>query len=303
MSEKVVEHPELARLVELARAQPVPPIFATAASIEATRKRGDARLLRNVAATTIASLAAAVALWLGSGLGTDPGGGRAMQGSVGVHDFSGTSVHVDVDAPLLPRSRLPESVVVEVLAGADAFVADSRSVVLTEGGAYRIGVPASERFTLRIRAEGFGERVLELDDGHLEVDLRGEEAVVRLLAGHAAFVSPDGTRELITTSKRSSNHAERESASTLARAAEAAMADGDATTAIELLERLLAEHGSSAQARSAVLDLARLHRARGDTNAARCAYEFYLRKWPHGSVRPEVERALGKLGPGVCERP
>ncbi|MCA9661186.1 MAG: hypothetical protein KC486_22790, partial [Myxococcales bacterium] len=47
-----------------------------------------------------------------------------------------------------------------------------------------------------------------------------------------------------------------------------------------------------------LLDLGRLQRAEGDVDAARCAYQLYLDRYPKGALVAEVERALARLGDG-----
>ena len=102
------------------------------------------------------------------------------------------------------------------------------------------------------------------------------------------------------TERRTDSAAVRgsESAAELSQRAEAEIGEGRPSAAIKTLTKIVRVHPRSAEARSALMDLGRLHRAAGSNDRARCAYTLYLQRWPMSSLDADVRRALNALGPG-----
>lgn len=88
------------------------------------------------------------------------------------------------------------------------------------------------------------------------------------------------------------------SAADLARLAEEHLAAGRQRQAARALRRLVTAHSGSEEAGRGLLDLARLDRAMGSPDQARCAYQLYLRRYPSSPLRADVESAIDRLGPG-----
>jgi hypothetical protein len=156
---------------------------------------------------------------------------------------------------------------------------------------------------LRIELPG---RTLELVEGRVTIEVVGDEAAIRLHTGVAAWIGSDGQRteievehiELETTDQVGEQAPA--SATTLAREADRLLAADERAQAIDTLRRLIETYPHASQARTAVLDLARLLAATDRESEARCAYELYLARWPDSSVTAEVEAQLAQLAKADC---
>jgi hypothetical protein len=158
--------------------------------------------------------------------------------------------------------------------------------VTVAAGVYRVEVPVEAGRGVQITVD---ERILLVEPGatvELDADHEPRVTVVR---GQANWIEqgPQRTRP-----------GDRSSASDLGRRAEARMTAGDRDGAIAALTELVRTYPQSAAARAGLLDLARLFRVAKRSDEARCAYGMYLRRWPGSRVQGEVERALAQLGEG-----
>jgi hypothetical protein len=145
---------------------------------------------------------------------------------------------------------------------------------------------------------------LELLHGRATVSVDEDGvAAVRLHSGVASWVSADGERNAISVEridKPAADKAKPETSSAveLAREAEELLAAGKRSAAIRVLSRLVRRHPNAADAPTALLDLARLHRVAGDEDRARCALELHRERWPKSALRGEVDSQLERLGEG-----
>jgi hypothetical protein len=180
----------------------------------------------------------------------------------------------------------------------DAVVLGPREVRLVRGS-YEITV--TEHATAGL--------VVWLSDGHVDL-VRGvilaetDGPKVTLLHGEAEWIHADGNKtDLVPTAQTDRRReAERHSPQSLAERADELLARGDREGAIEALEQLLQKHPNAGSARGATLDLARLLKATGQRERARCAYSLYLSRWPYSQLRNDVEKALRELGEGpACD--
>jgi tetratricopeptide (TPR) repeat protein len=161
-------------------------------------------------------------------------------------------------------------------------------------------------------ADGAGHRGLSVQTPAGELDLRagvmtvavaGDRVDVVVERGSAAWVRAD---ELVPIAEPTAPAlAEEElaedegpSAGELAELAEKSLSRGRRPAAIRHLRRLVSTYPRSTEAGRGLLDLGRLQRAEGDVDAARCAYQLYLDRYPKGALVAEVERALTRLGDG-----
>ena len=301
-----VANPRLQAYVDLAREQAVPPVSV---SMDGIRRGMDERRYKWWAAAGMAAAAVligalAVSLW-------QPGRDTS-QAEVVAH--RGASAQREV-APEEPETVLPEDdadpVQIEVpeqpvparralaagvkvqLVGADPSFAQASEIevlgpheVQVNVGVYEVEVAAEVSKQLAIRVH---ERTLLVSPGARLRLQASEQPRFELERGQARWA--DDRPETI-------HAASRPSALELARKAEAELGAGDRDGAIAVLQTLVRTHPRSGAARAGLLDLARLHKAAGQPDRARCAYELYLQRWPTSRLRDDVQSALDKLGEG-----
>ena len=185
-------------------------------------------------------------------------------------------------------------------ATADYEVTGEWSLSLTEGG-LRVevdeGAPAPVDVALP-------DGALEIHTGVTIVEVAGTVVTVTVESGSAVRIEADGTRHELRPGHASaaSRDAARPTASELAALAEERIAAGDRPAAIKHLSTLVRRYPSSAPARTGLIDLARLLKATGRNDEARCAYRLWLDRNPRAALRGEVERAAQGLGEGPACR-
>lgn len=292
----------LQRFVAAARAQPLVETNvsaeAVAAGLEAHRRRAQARrtLLLSASVAMAASVIAAALLWpLLSARSTDESRGEPEVAAADRIEPEHTPS--DAGHALASAVRLRSTAPVEVLG--------PWSIAL-DGGTHEIEVDRNAEHALTI---ALPDRSLELLWGSISVEFVDEEAAIRLYTGVAAWIGEDGQRSQISVeqleleapakpSGEDSSPSLAPSAAELARSAERALAAGERDEAVAIYRQLIRKHPRASQTRAAVLDLARLLRASGQIDEARCAYRLYLERWPDSAVRTEVESQLDRLGTG-----
>lgn len=139
---------------------------------------------------------------------------------------------------------------------------------------------------------------LELRPGVFTVGVASTRTDVILERGEAFWIR-DGVRVPVAArSEGDAASARSRSAAELARLAETELAQGRRSGAIDAFRRLVQTYPETPEAGRGLLDLARLLRADGDADAARCAYALYLGRQPTSALAGDVRRALDRLGPG-----
>lgn len=287
-TEDVVENSQLRALVELARAQRPPELHVT---IEDVWRRGDAQRGRGRgwivagAVAMAAALAAFIAMSPGDAELVEPGTAPAQaskvvepaveSGQVSEHEDDRSEIAkqdpIEPETSPIPEPEpelaLADGVVFEPLGDADPATILSNWRVAVAAGRYRVETPSGG-------------------------------AVLEIVVGPRVTRIQPGSKLTFDASRGDGVEIEEPTAAELAQQAEHAMAEGRRGDAIRALTKLVRRHPQSAQARAGLVDLARLHKADGAWDRARCAYELYLDRFPNASLRPEVERALHKLGEG-----
>jgi len=185
------------------------------------------------------------------------------------------SIPPNVHAPIAAAAlRLDSAATIERLGDSDTpEVLDPWHAVLVTGE-YHVRVAASAKHPLTL--------------------VTTREAV-RLLPGTETWVTVDSEGRLRSQAWSPNVHGPRPSAADLSRQAEEALQRRDTHAALTLLRRLATAYPRAPEARTGLLDLARLEASNGDPRRAVCAFRLYLERWPAASVRPEVERALAGL--------
>lgn len=296
--EPAVTSPALRRLVDAARAADPPPVRVTADAVFAgfeARRRARGRAVLGL----VAAAAAAVALvwarpWAPAGTGAI---GQVAQ-DMSDEPFAG--------APA-PRTPAPPALAsaVRVVAEAGPPPAPLGPWELTLGpGRYELSVdPHAGPDVLRARTP---DGVVEVTHGRVIVTVAGTKTEVALKTGVATWVAADGTRSQLAPADvpgDSSVAPASEGPAELARRAEDQLAAGKREAAAATLRQLVTAHPTSAQAHTGLLDLARLLKADGRTDEARCAYSLYLARYPgKEQLADEVRRALDRLGEGPACR-
>jgi len=290
--EPAVRSPELLRLVSAARAAAPPALKVSFDDVSAglqARRRADRRRYLGLG---LALAAAVVLVW------ARPWG---MTSETGPSEQVATR---PVDAPPPAPALAPE---VRVVAedGPPARVREPWRVELGDGR-YDIEVIAHAGPEL-LRVDTPGGSV-EIAQGHVVVVVAGARAEAVLRTGVATWVAPDGARTPLSVAPSDPDAPDdlpddSVGPSELARHADAQLAAGRTQAAIRVLERLVTAYPDSPPARAALLDLARLLKAAGRTDAARCAYALYLERYPSKQqLADEVADALRRLGPGpACD--
>lgn len=328
--EQAVHSPELMRLVELARAQPLPPTRQSADALHAAflaARGAQRRRLGALAGLAVAAALAALALArldLGLSQGTGP------TGHVAEHMAPGT-------APLQPLGPV-------LAAGVRVVAASDDTPSPTVLGGWEVGL-APGRYTVEVdehpgpellRARASGGTV-ELHHGRVQVVVGAARTEVALQHGVGTWVAKDGARSALRpasaadpdptatppaaaasdaadpdpTAAPPAAAADRDADATnpardpavdvnaLARRAEALLTDGKREAAIKLLTQIVSAHAQHPAARGALLDLGPLLRAAGRVDEARCAYRLYLERYPgKPQLADQVAKALARLGDG-----
>ena len=300
---------ELGRLVELARRQPPPRLTVDADRIHAAWLERRARRRRGLGLLAAAALVGLV--------GTSVY--RSLEQQSRTHESVQAIAHaerpIEVETPgVEPTGAKPTRalepaedqaiapIAPQLVAGmrVEPRSADAAHTVLgpwtveVAAGVYELAAPIEAVSSLHVRVGG---RTLVIEPGgSVRVDTGRPE--VDLLAGHAAWIDRDGRRVDLSAVHDDASSSRRAAAAALARKAERQMAVGDRKGAIATYRTLVRKYPRSSAARAGVLDLARLLKAAGDNDGARCAYTVALERWPNNHLRPEIERALQALGPG-----
>lgn len=301
-----VGNPRLQALVDLAREQAVAPVSV---SIDDIRRGMKDRRHKWWTAATMAAAAVVIgaltmSLWqperdasraevVTRHDGTEPREVVSTEPETVLPEDDADPVQIEVpDQPVPARPALAAGVKVRPL-GADASVAEASEIevlgpheVQVTVGVYEVEVAAEVSKQLAIRVH---ERTLLVSPGARLRLQASEQPRFELERGQARWAD-DGPETI--------HAASRPSALELAREAEAELGAGDRDGAIAVLQTLVRTHPRSGAARAGLLDLARLHKAAGQPDRARCAYELYLQRWPTSRLRDDVQSALDKLGEG-----
>ncbi len=295
----------LRRFVEAAREQPVVETCVTAdavaAGLEHQRRRAQSRriVLLSASMAVAASLVAVGLVWpLLSA--------RDDERSVEPIERHATAT-VEREPPAIPSEDAQAlASAVRLRSTAAVEVRGLWSIALHDG-VHEIEVDAVAGHALTIALPG---RTLELVEGSLTIELADGDAAVHLHTGVAAWVDEHGGRTKIRVERFDLDGAPEAdadpnepaptppNAAELARAAEQRLAAGQRDQAVAIYRQLVRKHPRASQTRGAVLDLARLLRAAGRKDEARCAYHLYVERWPNSAVRSEVESQLERLGAG-----
>jgi hypothetical protein len=307
--EPAVRSSALRALVEQARRQRVPSVRVSADEVRAAwaRARWRQRLTLGAMAVAAALLVATV-VTVQDRLRADPAPSQHVAHAItpSPDDGPGTILMPTDPTPRdiapaaaqeTPRSRkdarLAEGVRVESLPAtpdavpAPVIVTGAWSVEVASG-AYAVEVPTGATAVLEVL---ISKRVLRIEPGTQAVITVEED-------GEAALEVRHGSARWADEETAPAHAPTKDRAAALARKAEAQLEHGDRLGALESLDQLVRKHPNSSSAKAAVLDLARLHRAAGHPDAARCAYTLYLDRWPTTRLRGDIDRALSKLGSG-----
>lgn len=295
--EPAVRSPELLRLVSAARAAPPPVLEVRADDVFAgfqARRRADRRRYAGVA---LALAAAVVLVW------ARPWGMSSAPGPSG--QLASNTVEAPPAAPLAAAPSLAPEVRVVAEEGPPPQVREPWRVELGDGR-YDIEVIAhAGPEPLRVDTPGGS---VEIAQGRVVLVVAGARTEAVLRTGVATWIAPDGARTPLSVPPADPDAPDdlpdaSVGPSELARHADALLAAGRTDAAIRVLERLVTAYPDSPPARAALLDLARLLKAAGRTDPARCAYALYLERYPgKQQLADEVADALKRLGPGpACD--
>lgn len=304
------------------------PVHEPRVNFDAVKAGVDQRLFRRRtgAALGVAAIAAALLLAFNlPGQANTPPGGESPSGVAPVAVGDHAQQPDQADGSSSPRSQETAAEGIEEVEGPEASPVLASNIQITSTGAaahppnlleaqavelgvgtYRIVVDERDGGALTVTFDAdVGEpRALVVEHGVLSVDVTARGRVVRLEQGVAAWRDVDGTSVAIDVESSGVQSADPEAAApkvtaaSLSRKAEDQLAEGDRDAAVDTLRVLVVKHPRSAEARTGLLDLARLLKAAGETDASRCAYEAYLVRWPVGALSRDVERSLERLGDG-----
>jgi hypothetical protein len=289
-TDEAVENPQLRALVELARAQRPPELRVT---IEDVWRRGDAQRARGRG--WIVAGAVAMAAGLAAFIAMSPGDAELVEAEAAPAQASKV-VEPAVESGQAPereddRSEIAKHDPIEPETSPIPEPEPEPELALAEGVVFEpLGdaAPASilSRWSVEVAA------------GRYRVETPAGGAVLEIFVGPRITRIEPGSKLTFDASRGHGVEVEEPTAGELAQQAEHAMAEGRRGDAIRALTKLVRRHPQSAQARAGLVDLARLHKSDGAWDRARCAYQLYLDRFPSASLRPEVERALYKLGEG-----
>jgi hypothetical protein len=291
--EPVVRNPELRALVELARAQRPPELRVTIDDVwgrgEGQRARGRGWIIAGAVA-----MAAGLVAWIAVSSAVDveqaqpdPSPAQASKvvdsGSVD----SGLAAQREAERATTPAltpaptdepsvNEPPEPEPVLALAEGVVFEPLGDAAPATILSAWRVEVAA----------------------GRYRVETPIDGSVLEIVVGPRTTRIQPGSKLTFDAAQLDPEPTEAATATDLSQRAEHAMATGRRAEAIRALTRLVHKYPHSPQARAGLVDLARLHKLNGAYDRARCAYQLYLDRFRGASLRPEVERALYKLGEG-----
>lgn len=282
LDEPAVRSPELRRLVAAARAAPDPVLRVTPEAVFAGYEAAHRARRR-----------------LGLGLGL---AAAAVLALVSLRPWS-----------LLQKTGPTDPVVAHMSTPTPTTaLAEPVRVTATEGPAPAVRGPwelelAPGRYEIAVAEHPGGELLrvdtpagaIEVAHGLVAVVVAGTRTEAALRAGVASWIAPDGARTPLALQELQDRSEKTPTPAELARRADELLGAGRADAAIDVLGRLVTAHPDSSPARAALLDLARLLRAEGRTDEARCAYALYLERYPaKEQLAEEVEAALARLGPG-----
>jgi hypothetical protein len=287
----VVRNPQLRALVELARAQQPPELGITVEDVwrRADAKRARTRGWHGWTVAGMVAMAAGLVAWL---VVSSPADVEETRPDASPAQASKVRDSGAADSGLAAQ-RSPQDAVLEGSPTDDATPEPEPEPVLAlaEGVVFEpLGdaAPATILASWRVEVAGGSYRVETPVDGD----------VLEIVVGPRVTRIEPGSTLTFDASLHADTTPEPLTAGELARQAEQAMATGRRAEAIRALTKLARKHPYSPQARAGLVDLARLHKADGAWDRARCAYQLYLDRFPGASLRPEVERALYKLGEG-----
>lgn len=298
--EPAVTSPELQRLVDLARDQPLPPLRRDPGAVFtgfAAARRRQRTVVAAVAGGLLAAGLAAFAL-----VRLDVFAARTAGPSGQIAEF----VAPAADPPRAVQPRPPALAShIRITPEGDApgpTVLGPWSIGLAPG-TYAVEVdphPGDE--TLRARTAGGS---VELHHGRVHIVVGADHTEARLEHGVATWVAPLGERTPLTVPAEPvpTDIPAAPDPAELARRAEAQLTAGRRDAAIKLLTQLVTLHPTHTTARSALMDLAGLLKTDGRPDEARCAYRLYLTRYSgKAQLADEVERALARLGDGPACR-
>lgn len=300
--EPPVTHPGLMPFVAAARSQPMPRLRLDASTIHAawTERRGRRR--RTLGIAVAASIAAvALAGVLGRGTSRDDRSAPVVAATSEPAPVAAEPAALPADVPAeAPRVaiQLAPAVHLEPAVGVDAADYDVTGAwaLTMRGGGLRVELDDDADEPLVV---DLPEGALEIRTGVTILEVAGDVARITVESGLAVRIEADGSRKEMRPERASAN-AHAKSASELAALAEERLAAGDRAAAIRHLRTLVKRYPRSAPARTGLVDLARLLKAAGRTDEARCAYRLWLDRNPRSALRGEVERAAAGLGEGSC---
>lgn len=285
-------HPQLDALIRAARAQPAPPLKVDIRDVHAESRR---RSTRRVAGLALAAGLIGVVAFVGSSW-HPPASSDALQPSLGAVDghVAGPAGHAVVpeavasaprpDRRSRPMVELGDDATIERLDGPDAPRPDQL-------GKGRFRVRTHDR-PARLEV---GARVLEISAAsEVVVDTTVEQASFVVHAGEAQWAPR--TLEAGSSSRPSAAASSARAAAALSARAEAALVEGNDAQAVRILRTLVRRHASSAAAKTALIDLARLERKLGRKARAHCAYARFLQRFGTDAQAPSVRSADERLG-------
>lgn len=306
--EPAVTHPVLRTMVEAAAQQSAPRLRLDASTLTATWLERREKRRRAVGFALAAGLGALALASLYGRQAAEPTPARGSADAVAVTSPEREAPEAPVIAapvPDVPAAAPTLAAAVRVAAEpvdteVDYDITGEWSLEL-RGGGLRVEVDDTAAAPLRI---ALPDGALEIRTGVTIVQVAGSVATIAVQSGSAVRIEADGTRHELRPGHASAGprDAARPSASELAALAEDRIAAGDRTGAIKHLRMLVRRYPSSAPARTGLIDLARLLKATGQKDEARCAYRLWLARNPRAALRSEVERAADGLGDGPACR-
>lgn len=173
--------------------------------------------------------------------------------------------------------------------GPDAVVATGTYSIVRDGQS--ISTPAGELWL----------------DGRAKVSVDAEEVIVRLEFGVAAFDDGDAVVMLESESFRKARPAPRSegsrpTATDLARRAEEQLLAGKRKAARRTLSKLVKQFPRSAEAKTALLDIATISRRLGEQEKAACALERFIGAWPDDPRVSTARVQRARLPEADCRR-
>ncbi len=299
--EPAVRSPELRRLIDDARHQPVPHLNVSSTAIFRGWQQRRARQLRQIIVGGSLAVAAVVLLVVFDPR-TIPTTGAITNDRtayIGSDADPQTTTSATITPPAAAEPILASEVRVVARGGSSEPRVLSRWGIRLDTGSYEVELPQGALGgPLAIVVPG---GTIELEVGLVLIVLTGGSPEMSLVHGRGTWVDEQGDRiPMVVVDRGGGGRADLPSAATLARRAEALIEKGDRNAAIDVLTTLVERHPRSSATRAALLDLGSLLKAAGRTSEAACAYQLYLERWPYGQVASEVELAATRLGTVTC---